>query len=111
MSKITIASLVASYNVLARTLNEKPLSAKTSIKRDVLIARIDELNERVNASTENVTLVELCRAHNVNAKSVRARFRALYRDDATRATMPVPVARHTYRPCDVPALMPYITRS
>ena len=108
MSKITIASLVASYNVLARSLNEKPLSAKTSIKRNVLIERIDEMNARVAASSDVVTLVELCREHNVNAKSVRARFRALYRDDATRDTLPVPVSKHTYRRVDVPAILAHI---
>lgn len=112
MSKITIANLVASHNVLASTFNDvKSLSPKTSIPRARIIAMIDDLRERVNASTDTVTIVDLCKRHNANAKSVRARFRALYRDDATRATMPVPVARHTYRACDVPALLPYIVRA
>jgi len=108
MSKITIASLVNDHNVLARVLNEKLMSPKTSIKRDVIIERIRDLRERVDASTDVVTLVELCREHNVNAKSVRARFRALYRDDATRDTMPVPVSKHTYRRVDVPAILAHI---
>lgn len=110
MSRVTIKSLVLEYNALAASLDDvKPMSLKTSLNRATIIARTDELRERVAASTDTVTLVELAAMHNRNAKSVRARFRALARDP--NVTLPTPVARHTYRRADVPALLPYIVRS
>ena len=71
--------------------------------------RLDALRERAAASTETITLVELANLHNRNAKSVRARFRALARDP--NVTLPTPVARHTYRVADIPRLLPYIVRT
>ena len=110
MSRITIASLVSEYNALAASFDDvKTLSPKTSLARATIIDRLDALRERAAASTETITLVELANLHNRNAKSVRARFRALARDP--NVTLPTPVARHTYRVCDVPRLMPYIVRT
>jgi len=110
MSRITIASLVNEYNALAASFDDvKTLSPKTSLARAKIIERLDELRERVAASTDTVTLVELAAMHNRNAKSIRARFRALARDP--NVTLPTPVARHTYRRADVPALLPYIVRA
>ncbi len=106
MSKVTIASIAAEINNLARVLGEKPVSTKTSIKRDVLLARLADMRERAAASTDTVTLVELCREMNANAKSVRARFRDLYKDPAVE--LPVPVSKHTFRRIDVPAISKYV---
>lgn len=110
MSRITIASLVSEYNALAASFDDvKTLSPKTSLARATIIDRLDALRERAASSTDTITLVELANLHNRNAKSVRARFRALARDP--NVTLPTPVARHTYRVCDVPRLMPYIVRT
>lgn len=111
MSRITIASLVAEYNTLAAMLPDvKTMSAKTSLNRATITERIAELRERVDASTDTVTLVSLCIAHNKNAKSIRARFRAMYADPAVAATLPRPVARHTYRAADVARILPHVIR-
>ena len=110
MTRITIASLVNEFNSLASAFDDvKPLSPKTSLARAVIIERLDALRERAAASTETITLVELAKLHNRNAKSVRARFRALARDP--NVELPTPVARHTYRVTDVPRLLPYIVRN
>jgi hypothetical protein len=108
MTKLTIANIVNEYNTYARVLNEKTISTKTSIKRDVLIERLNDLRERANANTDVVTLVELCREHNANAKIVRARFRAMMNDANMRDKLPAPVAKHTYRRIDVAQIIEYI---
>lgn len=109
MSRITIASLVARHNELASMLPDvKPLREKTSLNRATISERISDLETRVAASTDLVSLVSLCIAHNKNAKSIRARFRALYRDDA--CTLPAPVHAWNYRATDVPAILAHVTR-
>ena len=110
MSRITIASLVNEYNALAASFDDvKTMSPKTSLARATIIERLDALRERAAATTETITLVELAARHNRDAKSVRARFRALARDP--NVTLPTPVALHTYRVADIPRLMPYIVRT
>lgn len=112
MSRITIASLVARHNDLASMLPEtdrpKLLRDKTSLNRATISERIADLETRVAASTDLVSLVSLCNAHNKNAKSIRARFRTLYADDA--CTLPDPVHAWNFRATDVPAILPHITR-
>jgi len=109
MSRITIASLVASHNTLAAMLPDvKPLREKTSLTRATITERIADLQSRVDASTDLVSLVSLAAAHNKNAKSIRARFRSLYADDA--CTLPRPVHAWNYRAIDVPAILPHVTR-
>lgn len=114
MSRITIASLVASHNALAMMLPEtdrpKLLREKTSLNRATISERIAELETRVNASVETVSLVSLCIAHNKNAKSIRARFRAMYADETVAATLPRPVHAWNYRPNDVALILPHVTR-
>lgn len=112
MTRISIASLVASHNAIASTLPDvKPLREKTSLTRAQINERIDAMNARLDASTDVVSLVSLCIAHNKNAKSIRARFRALYRDDATRATMPARVANTwNFRANDVAKIIAHVTR-
>lgn len=114
MSRITIASLVARHNELAMMLPEtdrpKMLRDKTSLNRATISERIADLETRVAASTDVVSLVSLCIAHNKNAKSIRARFRAMYADPAVAATLPRPVHAWNYRPTDVPAILPHVTR-
>lgn len=114
MSRITIASLVASHNTLAMMLpeNDRPklLRDKTSLNRATISERIADLQTRVDASTDTVSLVSLCIAHNKNAKSIRARFRALYADETVRATLPAPVHAWNYRAADVPAILAHVTR-
>ncbi len=112
MSRITIASLVASHNALVAMLpeNDRPklLRDKTSLNRATISERIAELETRVAASTDLVSLVSLAAAHNKNAKSIRARFRSLYADPAN--TLPRPVHAWNFRPTDVPAILPHVTR-
>jgi len=110
MTRITIASLVARHNELASILDVKPLREKTSLNRATINERIDDMQSRIDASTETVSLVSLCVAHNKNAKSIRARFRAMYADDAVRATLPTPVHAWNYRATDVAAILPHVTR-
>lgn len=113
MSRVTISSLVVRYNTLAAMLEGvKPMSEKTSLNRAKITERIDELQARVDASTDNVSLVALCAAHNKNAKSIRARFRSLYADPAVRDTLPKPVSSKgwEYRPSDVAAILVHVTR-
>ena len=109
MTRITVASLVAEYNTLAAMLPDvKLMSEKTSLNRAKISDRIAELRERVDATTDLVSLVSLCIAHNKNAKSIRARFRALYADAAN--TLPAPVHAWNFRPADVPMILPHVTR-
>lgn len=111
MSRITIASLVARHNELASMLPDvKPLREKTSLNRATISERISDLETRVAASTDLVSLVSLCAAHNKNAKSIRARFRALYADETVAATLPRPVHAWNYRATDVPAILAHVTR-
>lgn len=110
--RVSIASLVASHNSLAAMLPEnarpKMLREKTSLTRAAITERIADLQSRVDASTELVSLVSLCVAHNKNAKSIRARFRALYADAAN--TLPAPVHAWNFRPTDVAMILPHVTR-
>lgn len=113
MSRITIASLVASHNALAAMLPDvKPLRDNTSLNRATITERIADLETRVAASTDTVSLVSLCAAHNKNAKSIRARFRTMYADPAVAATLPRPVTSKSweYRATDVAAILPHVTR-
>lgn len=114
MSRITIASLVASHNALVSMLpeNDRPkmLRDKTSLNRATITERIADLETRVAANTDLVSLVSLCIAHNKNAKSIRARFRAMYADPDTRATLPTPVHAWNYRATDVATILPHVTR-
>lgn len=109
--RVTIASLIASHNTLAAMLPDvKPLREKTSLTRAAISERIAALQTRVDASTDTVSLVSLCAAHNKNAKSIRARFRALYADATVAATLPKPVHAWNYRASDVAAILPHVTR-
>lgn len=112
MTRTSIASLVAAHNVLAAMITPpvKPLRDKTSLNRATIQARIDDMQAQVDASTELVTLASLCNAHNRNAKSIRARFRDMYADATVAATLPAPVTKWTFRPSDVAAILPHVTR-
>ena len=111
MSRITIASLVNEHNALAAMFDDvKPLREKTSLNRATITERIADLRARADASTDLVSLVSLCIAHNKNAKSIRARFRAMYADPAVAATLPTRVHAWNYRACDVPLILPHVTR-
>ena len=78
-------------------------------ERNELEDRLGSIARFERELDDAITLVELAARHNRNAKSVRARFRALARDP--NVTLPTPVARHTYRVADIPRLMPYIVRT
>lgn len=111
MTRITIASLVASHNVLASSLNVKLLRDKTSLNRATIQARIDDMQAQIDASTDTVSLVSLCIAHNKNAKSIRNRFRVMYADKAVAATLPAPLGKGwDYRAADVATILPHVTR-
>jgi hypothetical protein len=110
-ARISIASLVAAHNVLATSLGDvKLLRDKTSLNRAAISARIADLQARVDASTDTVSLVALCAAHNRNAKSIRARFRSLYADAANTLPRPVSAKGWEYRAADVPMILPHVTR-
>ena len=106
--RTSIATLVERFNTLAVIVGAKALSPKTSLKRSVIEERVAELQAQVDASTETVSLVSLCIAHNKNAKSIRQRFRDLY----ARAdnTLPAPVVGWNFRAADVDTILPHVTR-
>jgi hypothetical protein len=110
MTKITIAHLIATHNEIASTLNVKHLREKSSLTRAQINARIDEMRAQIDASNDVVALTTLCVKYNKNAKSIRARFRALYRD-TNNNDLPTRVNNSwTFRACDVSRIIAHVTR-
>ncbi len=111
MTRPSIAALVARHNELAVLVEgTKLLSAKTSLTSKVIATRIAALETTVAASTDTVSLVDLCKAHDKNAKSIRARFRTMYADPACDLPKPVSSKGWEYAAADVARILPHVTR-